>query len=85
MAFILKCDMRLKLRCHMRRQVVTYASDDYYLDEAPADQRGWAKMLVPPMTLLVFQRPNVCAPFTGHFEFILQTTTTATGSSLIAR
>ena len=37
-----------------------------------ADERGWMEMLVPAMTLLVFQRPNVCAPFTGHFRLISQ-------------
>ncbi len=70
---VLKGDKPLKFRCHMRRQVVLYASDDYYLDEALGDESGnWKEMIVPAMTLLVFQRANVCTPFTGHFRFICQ-------------
>ncbi len=27
------------------------------------------EMIVPPMTLLVFQQPGVCPPFAGDFSF----------------
>jgi hypothetical protein len=30
------------------------------------------EMIVPPMTLLVFQWPNVCPPFAGDFSFTPQ-------------
>ena len=71
-ALILKGDKPLKFRCHRQRQVVLYATDGGYLDEALAGERGWMEMIVPPMTLLVFQRPGVCPPFAGDFSFTPQ-------------
>lgn len=72
MILVLKGDKPLKFRCHMRRQVVLYATDGSYLDEVLAGERGWMEMIVPEMTLLVFQRASVCAPFSGSFTFIPQ-------------
>lgn len=69
---VLKGDKPLKFRCHERKQVVLYATDGAYLDEIIEGERGWMEMIVPAMTLLVFQRANVCAPFTGSFTFISQ-------------
>lgn len=69
---LLKGDKPLKFRCHRQRQVVLYATDGTYLDEALAGERGWMEMIVPPMTLLVFQRPSVCPPFAGDFSFTPQ-------------
>ena len=69
---LLKGDKPLKFRCHRQRQVVLYATDGGYLDEALASERGWMEMNVPPMTLLVFQRPGVCPPFAGDFSFTPQ-------------
>lgn len=69
---VLKGDKPLKFRCHRQRQVVLYARDGTYLDEALAGERGWMEMIVSPMTLLVFQRPNMCPPFAGTFSFTPQ-------------
>lgn len=69
---VLKGDKPLKFRCHMRRQVVLYATDGSFIDEALAGERGWMEMIVPAMTLLVFERANVCAPFTVPFTFVQQ-------------
>ena len=69
---VLKGNNPLNFRCHARRQLVLYATDDSCLNEVLTDERGWTKMIVPAMTLLVFQRANVCAPFTGPFTFIPQ-------------
>ena len=67
---ILKGNKPLAFRYHAKRQIVLYATDGWYLDEALAGERGLSQMIVPPMTLLVFNRANVCAPAIGGFTFI---------------
>jgi hypothetical protein len=70
---VLKGDNPLSIWAHARRQVVAYASDGAYLEEALDGERGWTEMTVPPMTMLVFRRGNVCRAAAGAFGFIQQT------------
>jgi amidophosphoribosyltransferase len=67
---ILKGNKPLAFRYHARRQVVLYATDASHLDEALTGERGWTQMIVPPMTLLVFDRTHVTTPIVRPFSFV---------------
>lgn len=52
---MLKGNKPLELRVQRRYQVVLYASDPAFLDAILADERGWRKLHVPAMDLIVFR------------------------------
>ena len=69
---VLKGNKPLELRIHRKHRAVLYASDPAFLDAVLAEERGWRKLSVPSMSMIVF-RHEVLTEFSREsLEFIVQ-------------
>ena len=66
---VVKGDKPLEFRYSARKQVLLYASEAEFLDDALAGEAGWAEVRIPPMSLVVFHCDHLMNYHEEPFEF----------------
>jgi hypothetical protein len=69
---VLKGDKPLSLWLHSKRRAVAYASKEHYLDAVLSGDKGWQRLDIPSMTLVVFDHDSIQDFRTYPFHFTIQ-------------